>query len=141
MEHLKRQNPENVVKEFMLFESKKIKNREVFNSIKNDVKDYVKSQNNKDVHLIKSEEGKYYAVHSKLHYVGSLEKLIGERAYQKFLNPSQESASENRDENLSKELDRSIDDLIFQFTKPSGGTGKDPAEEELRKRRKNKKRT
>ena len=62
MEHLKRQNPENVVKEFMLFESKKIKNREVFNSIKNDVKDYVKSQNNKDVHLIKSEEGKYLSL-------------------------------------------------------------------------------
>lgn len=141
MEHLKRQNPENAVKEFMLFESKKIKNREVFNSIKNDVKDYVKTQNNKDVHLIKSEEGKYYAVHSKLHYVGALENLIGEKAYQKLLNPSQELASVNRDENLSKELDRSIDDLIFQFTKPSGGTGKDPAEEELRKRRKNKKRT
>ena len=141
MEHLKRQNPENAVKEFMLFDSKKIKNREVFNSIKNDIKDYVKTQNNKDVHLIKSEEGKYYAVHSKLHYVGALENLIGEKAYQKFLNPNQELVSENREENLSKELDRSIDDLIFQFTKPSGGTGKDPAEEELRKRRKNKKRT
>ena len=141
MEHLKRQNPENAVKEFMLFESKKIKNREVFNSIKNDIKDYVKTQNNKDVHLIKSEEGKYYAVLSKLHYVGALENLIGEKAYQKFLNPNQELVSENREENLSKELDRSIDDLIFQFTKPSGGTGKDPAEEELRKRRKNKKRT
>ena len=141
MEHLKRQNPENAVKEFMLFDSKKIKNREVFNSIKNDIKDYVKTQNNKDVHLIKSEEGKYYAVLSKLHYVGALENLIGEKAYQKFLNPNQELVSENREENLSKELDRSIDDLIFQFTKPSGGAGKDPAEEELRKRRKNKKRT
>ena len=141
MEHLKRQNPENAVKEFMLFDSKKIKNREVFNSIKNDIKDYVKTQNNKDVHLIKSEEGKYYAVLSKLHYVGALENLIGEKAYQKFLNPNQELVSENREENLSKELDRSIDDLIFQFTKPSGGTGREPAEEELRKRRKNKKRT
>ena len=141
MEHLKRQNPENAVKEFMLFESKKIKNREVFSAIKNDVKDYVETQKNNDVHLIKSEEGKYYAVHSKLHYVGALENLIGEKAYQKFLNPSQELASEDRDENLSKQLDRSIDDLIFQFTKPSGGAGKDPAEEELRKRRKNKKRT
>ena len=125
----------------MLFESKKIKNREVFSAIKNDVKDYVETQKNNDVHLIKSEEGKYYAVHSKLHYVGALENLIGEKAYQKFLNPSQELASEDRDENLSKQLDRSIDDLIFQFTKPSGGAGKDPAEEELRKRRKNKKRT
>ena len=141
MEHLKRQNPENAIIEFMLFESKKIKNREVFNAIKNEVKDYVETQNNKDVHLIKSEDGKYYAVHSKLHYVGSLENLIGENAYQKFLNPSKELTPESRDENLSKELDRTIDDLIFQFTKPSGGTGKDPAEEELRKRRKNKKRT
>ena len=141
MEHLKRQNPENAIIEFMLFESKKIKNREVFNAIKNEVKDYVETQNNKDVHLIKSEDGKYYAVHSKLHYVGSLENLIGENADQKFLNPSKELTPESRDENLSKELDRSIDDLIFQFTKPSGGTGRDPAEEELRKRRKNKKRT
>jgi hypothetical protein len=66
--------------------------------------------------------------------VGSLENLIGEKAYQKFLNPSKELTPESRDENLSKELDRSIDDLIFQFTKPSGGTGKRPCRRRVKKK-------
>lgn len=68
----------------MLFETKKSKNREVFGSIRRDVKQYVKTQSPKDVHIIKSKDDKYYAIHSKLHYVGELEQLIGERGYQRF---------------------------------------------------------
>ena len=102
------------------------------------MKEYLKTQNKNDVKLIKSEDGKYYAIHSKLHYVGELEKLIGEKEYQKFLNPTPtETSQENK--NLSKELNRSINDLIFEFSK-SSGSGKDPAEDELRKKRKKKSR-
>ena len=136
IESLKRQGLKNVPKDFMLFENRKMKNKENFLSIKNDVKEYLKSQNQKEVQLIKAKDGKYYAVHSKLHYVGDLESLIGEKEYQKFLNPNKEqSSSENDLEHLSKELNKSINDLIFEFSK-SSGSAKDPAEEELKKRRK-----
>ena len=141
IEYLKRQNPENVPKEFMLFENKKRKNKEVFNSVKNDVGNYLKTQSNNSVKIIKSEEGIYYAVHTKLHYVGELQSLIGEKEYQKFLNPNQ--ASETRtvnqtESNEAKELSKAVNEMLFEWTKHSG-TSKDPAEEELKKRKKRKK--
>ncbi|HFK5573875.1 mobilization protein [Elizabethkingia anophelis] len=140
--YLKRQNPNGVPKDFMLFETRKRKNREAFGSVRRDVKQYVKTQSPKDVHIIKSKDDKYYAIHSKLHYVGELEQLIGERDYQKFLNPNlhQQQVSVSQNEKLTKELSKSINDLIFQFSKSSGGYGKDPVEEELKKRRKKKNR-
>ena len=141
IEYLKRQNPENVPKEFMLFENKKRKNKEVFNSVKNDVGNYLKTQSNDSVKIIKSEEGIYYAVHAKLHYVGELQSLIGEKEYQSFLNPNQanEARTVNQTEsNEAKELSKAINEMLFEWTKHSG-TSKDPAEEELKKRKKRKK--
>lgn len=140
LEHLKRQNPDHVLKDFMLFETKKRKNKEVFGAVRSEVKQYLRTQNAKDVHIIKSDDGKYYAVHSKLHYVGELEQLIGEKDYQKFLNPAEnhQQVSVAEGERLSKELNASINDLIFQFSKSSGGS--DPGEEERKKRRKKKNR-
>lgn len=141
IEYLKHQNPENVPKDFMLFENKKRKNKEVFNSLKNDVRNYLKTQNNNNVKIIKSEEGIYYAVHAKLHYVGELQSLIGEKEYQSFLNPNQanEARTVNQTEsNEAKELSKAINEMLFEWTKHSG-TSKDPAEEELKKRKKRKK--
>ena len=141
IEHLKRTNPENVPKDFMLFENKKRKNKEVFTAVKNNVKEYLKTQKNDQVKIIKSEEGIYYAVHTKLHYVGELQSLIGEKEYQNFLNPSQtnEIQIENRTQtNETKELSKAVNEMLFEWTK-SSGTSKDPAEDELKKRRKRKK--
>nr|WP_111959852.1 relaxase/mobilization nuclease domain-containing protein [Chryseobacterium lathyri] len=141
LEHLKRQNPDHIPKDFMLFETKKRKNKEIFGSVRSEVKQYLRTQNAKDVHIIKSEDGKFYAIHSKLHYVGELEQLIGEKDYQRFLNPAEkgQQVSETQNETLAKELNRSINDLIFQFSRSSGGSGKDPVEEERKKRRKKRK--
>lgn len=141
IEYLKHQNPENVPKEFMLFENKKRKNKGVFNSVKNDVGNYLKTQINDHVKIIKSEEGIYYAVHTKLHYVGELQSLIGEKEYQKFLNPNQanETRTVNQTEsNEAKELSKAVNEMLFEWTKHSG-TSKDPSEEELKKRKKRKK--
>ena len=141
IEYLKQENPENVPKDFMLLENKKRKSKEVFNSVKNEVRNYLKTQSNNNVKIIKSEEGIYYAVHAKLHYVGELQSLIGEKEYQKFLNPNQ--ASETRtvnqtESNDTKELSKAINEMLFEWTKHSG-ISKDPSEEELKKRKKRKK--
>ena len=141
IEYLKHQNLENVPKEFMLFENKKRKSKEVFNSVKNDVRNYLKTQNNDHVKIIKSEEGIYYAVHTKLHYIGELQSLIGEKENQRFLNPNQanETKTVNQTEsNETKELAKAVNEMLFEWTKHSG-TSKDPAEEELKKRKKRKK--
>ena len=141
MEYLKHQNPKNVPKEFMLFENKKRKNKGVFNSVKNDVGNYLKTQSNDSVKIIKSEEGIYYAVHTKLHYIGELQSLIGEKEYQEFLNPNQvgETRTVNQTEsNEAKELSRAVNEMLFEWTKHSGPS-KDPAEEELKKKRKKRK--
>ena len=141
MEYLKHQNPENVPKEFMLFENKKRKNKGVFNSVKNDVGNYLKTQSNNSVKIIKSEEGIYYAVHTKLHYIGELQSLIGEKEYQKFLNPNQTIETrtvKQTESNEAKELSRAVNEMLFEWTKHSGPS-KDPAEEELKKKRKKRK--
>ena len=141
IEYLKHQNLENVPKDFMLFENKKRKNKEVFNSVKNDVRNYLKTQNNNNVKIIKSEEGIYYAVHAKLHYVGELQSLIGEKEYQSFLNPNQANEVRTVNQTVSneaKELSKAVNEMLFEWTKHSG-TSKDPAEEELKKRKKRKK--
>lgn len=141
IEYLKHQNPENVPKDFMLFENKKRKNKEVFNSVKNDVRNYLKTQNNNNVKIIKSEEGIYYAVHTKLLYVGELQSLIGEKEYQSFLNPNQANEVRTVNQTVSneaKELSKAVNEMLFEWTKHSG-TSKDPAEEELKKRKKRKK--
>ena len=141
MEYLKHQNPKNVPKEFMLFENKKRKNKGVFNSVKNDVGNYLKTQSNNSVKIIKSEEGIYYAVHTKLHYIGDLQSLIGEKEYQKFLNPNQTIETrtvKQTESNEAKELSRAVNEMLFEWTKHSGPS-KDPAEEELKKKRKKRK--
>ena len=141
IDYLKHQNLENVPKEFMLFENKKRKSKEVFNSVKNDVRNHLKTQNNDHVKIIKSEEGIYYAVHTKLHYIGELQSLIGEKEYQSFLNPNQANETKTvtqTESNETKKLSKAINEMLFEWTKHSG-TSKDPAEEELKKRKKRKK--
>ena len=132
LNYLKHKHPENELHSFMLFENKKFKNKEIFSAVRDDVKEYLKTQNSDDVNIIKSEDGKYYAVHSKLHYIGELETLIGEKQFQIFLNPVVKTDNKKADG-----LEKVIDDFLFDMMK-SSGTTKDPAEDELKKRRKKK---
>ena len=133
LNYLKHKHPENELHSFMLFENKKFKNKEIFSAVRDDVKEYLKTQNNDDVSIIKSEDGKYYAVHSKLHYIGELETLIGEKQFQIFLNPAVKTESKKE-----VGLEKIIDDFLFDMMK-SSATAKDPSEEELKKRRKKRK--
>lgn len=133
LNYLKHKHPENELHSFMLFENKKFKNKEIFSAVRDDVKEYLKTQNNDDVSIIKSEDGRYYVVHSKLHYIGELETLIGEKQFQNFLNPTAKTESKKE-----VGLEKVIDDFLFDMMK-SSGTAKDPAEEELKKRRKKRK--
>ncbi|MPS73082.1 MAG: mobilization protein [Chryseobacterium sp.] len=134
LEFLKTHYPDDELNDFMLFENKKLKNRETFNAIRTDVKEYLRNQGRGDVILIKAEDEKYYAIHTRLHFIGELQSLIGEQQYQKFLEPQlkNEKMAEN---NTGNKLKQAINEMIFEWMR-SSGTAKDPAENELKKRRK-----
>lgn len=134
LKYLKERYQKNELSDFMLFDNKKLKNKEIFNTVRSHVKEYLKNQSGRDVSLIRSEEGKYYAIHSKLHFVGELQSLIGEQRYQQFLNPELKNGKITEN-NTGKELNQAISEMLFEWMK-SSGTAKDPVENELKKRRK-----
>lgn len=133
---LKDRNPKNEIKDFMLFENKKLKNKETFTAIRNDVKEYLKTQNKEDVSILKSEDGKHYVIHSRLHYIGELKPMIGEKQYNEILNPQLETTKE-KESKEGNEFKKTVNEMFFELMKSSGNS-KDPAENELKKRRKKK---
>ncbi|MGG7550714.1 relaxase/mobilization nuclease domain-containing protein [Chryseobacterium arthrosphaerae] len=138
LEFFKKNNPETEIKDFMLFENRGKKDLETYRKVQFEVKDFIRNNKNtndeKNISITKGEDGKMYAVHTRFHYIGALQSLIGEKEYQKLLNPIQ--ANENRTENNeSNELSKAVNEMLFELLK-SSGTAKDPAENELKKRRK-----
>lgn len=136
LEFLKAQHPGYELNDFMLFENKKLKSKAIFSTVRNDVKEYLKNQRRDNVIAIKAEDEKYYAIHTRLHFIGELQTLIGEKQYQQFLNPElkNEKLTEN---NTGNKLNEAINDMFFDWM-TSSGTAKDPAEGELKKRRRKK---
>lgn len=127
----------NQLKDFMLFENKVRKDIETYRKVQNEVRASIKQQsNNENIKIIRTEEGNFYALHTKFHYVSELEKLVGEKDFSQFLNP--EIKAQPNEKQTKNELSKSVEQLLFEFSKTSG-TGKDPAEKELKKRRKKKK--
>lgn len=137
LKFLNTDNLQSEVKDFMLYDLKKLKPKEQYNTIRSDVRKYLKTQNSGSIRLIKGDDEKLYVIHTQKHFVGELQSLIGEKEYQDFLNPKykEDFFVKDNNENLGKELSQSIDQLIFEFGK-SSGAGKDPAENELKKRKK-----
>ncbi|AYZ35229.1 mobilization protein [Chryseobacterium indologenes] len=134
LDFLKARALESELKAFMLFGNKKLKNKEIYNTVRNDVRDYLKTQNNKDINVIKSEDGKYYVIHSRLHYIGEVVALIGEKQYQKLFDPQIQATSKTENK-AGNQLNKVVNELFFELMK-SSGTAKDPAEDERKKRRK-----
>lgn len=141
LEFFKNSDPEKEIKDFMLFENRGKKDLETYRKVQFEIKDFIKNNKNtndekNDISIYKTEEGKTYAIHTRFHYIGVLQTLIGEKEYQKFLNPSieVETPTENKEK---AELSKAVNEMLFEWMK-SSGTAKDPGENELKKRRKKK---
>ncbi|NMR33164.1 relaxase/mobilization nuclease domain-containing protein [Chryseobacterium aquaticum] len=143
LQFFNKNDQEAEIKGFMLFENRGKKDLETYRKVQFEVKSFIKNQKNrndekKDISITRAEDGKLYAVHTRFHYVGELQPLVGEKEYQKFLNPKgiNEMQTENRTEDNEKsELNKAVNEMLFELMK-SSGTAKDPAENELKKRRK-----
>ena len=142
LEFFKKNIPEKEIKDFMLFENKGKKDLETYRKVQSEVKEFIRNKMKFfPISVVKSESGKWCAIHERLHNIGELQSLIGEKDYQKFLNPENETEAqtENQTANIQKnDLMKAVDDMLFEFMK-SSTTAKDPAENELKKRRKKKK--
>lgn len=140
---LQEQYQEAELKEFMLFENKGKKDLKTYRKVQFEVKDYIRNNKNtndekNDISIAKGENGKWYAIHNQFHYIGELKSLIGEKEYQKFLNPTNlnELQTETRTEHNEKtELGKAVNEMLFEWMK-SSGAAKDPAENELKRRKK-----
>ncbi|MDV3507043.1 mobilization protein [Elizabethkingia anophelis] len=147
LEFFNNEKSKHEIKEFMLFQNKVRKDIEAYREVRSDVKDFVKNWRNEkyknnDVTIIKNEDGKYYALHTKHHYISELETLIGDREYERFINPQtqkQSMLSQNNNESIEKEILKATEEIMEDLMK-SSPTAKDPGEDELRKKRKKKSR-
>jgi hypothetical protein len=143
LEFLKKHYLEKEIKAFMLFENRGKKDLETYRKVQSEVKEFIRNYKNtndekKDISILLSEDGNRFAVHTRFHYIGELRSLIGEKEYQKFLNPSgkNEARTETRTESKEKtELNKAVNEMFFEWMKNSGAS-KDPAENGLKKRRK-----
>lgn len=114
---------------------------ETYRKVQFEVKDFIRDNKNtndeKNISITKDEDGKTYVIHTRFHYIGELQSLIGEKEYQRFLNPIQASEirAENNESKEKFELTKAVNEMLFEWTKSSGAS-KDPAENELKKRRK-----
>lgn len=142
LEFLKIKGPKSGLQDFMLFENRGKKDLETYRKVQSEVKEFIKNKMKvSSISLIKPESEKWNVVHEKFHYIGDLQSLIGEKEYQKFLHPENETEvqTENQTANIQKnDLMKAVDEMLFEFMK-SSTTVKDPAENELKKRRKKKK--
>ncbi|SHM73247.1 Relaxase/Mobilisation nuclease domain-containing protein [Chryseobacterium carnipullorum] len=143
LKFLNNKYPETEIKDFMLFENRGKKDLDTYRKVQLEVKDFIKNNtrnNDKNISLTKGEDGKIYAVHTRFHYIGDLQSLIGEKEFQNFVNPANANKmqTENRAENKNKtEFSKAVNEMLFELMK-SSGTSKVPAEDELKKRRKKK---
>lgn len=138
LEYFQRKGDDSV-KDFMIFENKKKKDIEVFKQMKADVLEFIRSKNSADVVIMKAQDGKYYAHHTRFHHLQELESLVGEKLYGEFLksNVGGNIQNEGGEPTNKESLSRVIDNFLFELSK-SYGSGRDPAENELKKRRKKK---
>ena len=121
---------------FMLFENRNRKDLDIYRIIQNEVREFIKNTNAKverkdGVSIIKNEDGKFYAVHSQYHFICELSSIIGEKETQRYTDSQKK-------ENGSSQILEAVDELIFELMK-SSGTAKDPAENELKRRKKKRK--
>lgn len=126
------------VKDFMLFDNKLRKDKETYKSIQDDVKDYLQTQKNDNVTVFKGADERWYAIHSKHHFVSDLEKLVGTKSFENFINPEMSSSQQSGENVLMNKdnasIEKILNDLEFDLTRTTGG-GTDPAEQELKKRK------
>lgn len=125
-----------LVSDFMVFINKSKRNNENYRSFKNEVIDYLKTSKNDNIQILKDESGTFYAVHQQYHRIENLSVLIGEMYFEKIFgskSTSDESWMQDKDSTKT-----TAQELLNELLK-SSYSAKDPAEDELKRKRKKRK--
>ncbi|MDO4728850.1 MAG: relaxase/mobilization nuclease domain-containing protein [Bacteroidota bacterium] len=148
LDFLQKQNPE--IKDFMLFENKKkTLSKENYMSLKNEVKEHINSggKGNQNIVFLKDTEGTWYVNHQRYHYIGSLESIVGQKGYERFVGGKYQEVNtlskpqyENKaTTDIVKGIFDVVDDVLYELGKNEYG-GKDDTENKLNKKKKKKRR-
>ncbi len=124
------------VSDFMVFTNKARRNNENYRAFKNEVIEYLKTSRNDNIQILRDNSGTFYAVHQQYHRIENLSVLIGEKNFEKIFGPKTPS-----EENWHqvKGLDKRTAQEFLNEMMKSSYTQKDPAEDELKRKRKKRK--
>ncbi|AZI20608.1 relaxase/mobilization nuclease domain-containing protein [Chryseobacterium taklimakanense] len=124
------------VSDFMVFTNKARRNNENYRAFKNEVIEYLKTSRNDNIQILRENSGTFYAVHQQYHRIENLSVLIGEKNFEKIFGPKTPS-----EENWHqvKGLDKRTAQEFLNEMMKSSYTQKDPAEDELKRKRKKRK--
>ncbi|MGQ1928984.1 relaxase/mobilization nuclease domain-containing protein [Ornithobacterium rhinotracheale] len=126
------------IKDFMLFASRKKYNKNVFEKTRDEVRAYVKEPKAESpISIIEDEEGKKYVIHEQYHQIHELSYLIGEKAYQQYVEGT--LSVENTKQSSQSESLNIISDVMKELSK-SAYVGRDRTEDEFKKRKRKKRR-
>ncbi len=128
------------VKDFMVFENRSRKTLDDYKNLRKDVIDFIRDKKtNESISILRSDEGQYYAIHSKYNHIQELESLVGDKIYEEFINPKNKEYQTNYDCKEPEQVEDVLEKMFKEFSR-SKFTKTDPAEKELKKKRKKKKR-
>lgn len=119
------------VQSFMIYSNNIRKSKETFMAIKDDLRNKINGKTQSDV-ILNKVDGVYYFLHQSLHYSGKIEDMISEKEMVDFLQKIEGKNSTN----ILSDILNSGNSIISEFLKSSGGSSKDPGEDELKRKRK-----
>ncbi|MDR7693407.1 relaxase/mobilization nuclease domain-containing protein [Riemerella anatipestifer] len=122
------------IQDFMIFESKHKKSLEEYKKVREETFQTIKNPKQRtSISIFKGEDGNHYVIHQQYHHIHELESLIGQTAYQNFINPT--SQKQESSQYKQNEFTKALDEFWFEMMKNTG-KGLDPAEEERKRKRK-----
>ena len=121
---------------FMVFTNKSKRNNENYKAFKNEVIDYLKTSRNDNIQILRDNAGIFYTVHQHYHRIENLSVLIGERYFEKIFGSK--SASDKSWLHEKDSTKTTGQELLNELLK-SSYSPKDPAEDELKRKRKKRK--
>lgn len=124
------------VADLMVFSNKSRQNKEIYKAFRNEVIDYLKTSKNDNIQILRDNAGTFYAVHQQYHRIENLSVLIGEKNFAEIFS-TQPSSDESWQQ--EKNSDKTTTQELLNELMKSSYSAKDPAEDELKRKRKKRK--
>ncbi len=124
------------LKDFMVFKNASKRDREIHKNFRDEVLHYLKTGKGDHVQILRGENGSFYALNHRSHQIESVISLIGQNNFEQIFYPGQNrnAGATDATRNESSQVNKLLGELL-----ESSYTAKDPAEDELKRKRKKRK--